>query len=74
LGLKNTSGLALIDVDSPSTKIPVCDGAVIGILGVGGGPFNIEAQTTGSIGSVKFGHNGNASFRTENTVPCAFVW
>jgi hypothetical protein len=65
------TGLFLIDVDAPLTKIPLTNGTVISIAEFGGGPFNIDAHTMGSIGSVVFAYNGN-KVQTENTAPYSF--
>ena len=68
---KGITGLSLVDIDAPLTKIPITTGAVISIASVGGGPFNIEAQTIGSISSLTFSYNGR-KVQTENSAPFTF--
>jgi hypothetical protein len=59
--------------DTIIQEIPLSQNSItISVSGVGGGPFNVVAETTGSpIGSVVFGHNGNDSYQTENKAPFA---
>ena len=68
---KGITGMALVDTDQPSTKIPLTNGAVISVASIGGGPFNIDVQTAGTIGSIVFAYNGK-NVRNENTAPYSF--
>ena len=68
------TGLTLIDADTDSPVAahdPLADGATINLLEVGTS-LNLRAHVSrGSPGSVRFGYDGNANFRTENTAPYA---
>ena len=60
-------GLELLAVDQPgSAAIPISDGMVIPA-----GSYSVVAVTSGSLGSVQFGLNANAAFRTEGVAPYA---
>ena len=66
------TGFTLVDAHTNMDIGPLNDGDVIDVSTIASGQFNIRANTTPSnVGSVRFGVNNNANFRTENKAPYA---
>ena len=60
------------DTDLPiSGWNPISNGATLNLATLPTANLNIRADTVGTIGSVRFGLDGNANFHTENVVPYA---
>lgn len=66
-------GLYLIDADTDLPIQLLRNGSVIDIAMRATSNFNIEARTIdGTVGSIRFGYNNNANYRTENGKPFTF--
>jgi hypothetical protein len=65
------TALILIDVAKNQEVMEITEGMVIDKSVLGLTTMNIKANISGSVGSVKFGLNTNANFRTENVAPYA---
>jgi hypothetical protein len=63
--------LTLIDAAKQRVIRTLTDGDVIDRAALGTTKFNIRADVAGSVGSVRWGFDGNASYRTENEAPWA---
>ncbi len=48
---------------------PIADGAVIDYTVLGTSRLSIRANTSGPVGSVRFGYDATANYRTENEAP-----
>ena len=66
------TSFTLIDSASDSDLQLLQDGDVVD-LGVVGSSLNIRANTTGQIGSVRFGLDGNPDYSIENVAPYALA-
>jgi len=49
----------------------ITDGMTIDLASLPTRSLAVRAETAGSVGSVRFGYNATANFRTENTAPFA---
>lgn len=71
------ASFSLIDADSDAVIAnfdPLSQGAIINIANLQGTNFNIRANTSPSVvGSVRFGFDGNSSYRLENGAPYALA-
>lgn len=69
---QTVTSLTLIDADSDTDIGPLTAGAIIDLSALGTSDLNIRANTQPStIGSVRFGLDGNSSYRIENGAPYA---
>jgi hypothetical protein len=75
LQLKSVTKLVLINAQTDEKIIDLFDGMVIymqDIAGLTSPNFNINATTSGSVSSVKFGYKQNQNFRTDTSTPYSF--
>ena len=64
--------LTLVNAATDQDIRPLVNGDVVN-LAVTGTSLNIRANVSGSVGSVRFGLDGNTNFRTESTAPYALA-
>ncbi len=64
--------LTLVNAATDQDIGPLTNGGVIN-LAVTGTNLNVRANVSGSVGSVRFGLDGNANYRTESTAPYALA-
>lgn len=75
LQLKSVTKLTLINAQTDKTTIDIVDGMVIymqDIVGLTAPNFNINATTSGSVSSVRFGYKQTQNFRTDSSKPYTF--
>ncbi|MCB0323945.1 MAG: choice-of-anchor D domain-containing protein, partial [Bdellovibrionales bacterium] len=65
----SVTGLTLVNAATEQDIGPLSNGAAFAASGLPLSQLNVRAETTGSVGSVVFAFNGNATFRTESAAP-----
>ncbi|WOO40862.1 DUF5060 domain-containing protein [Rubellicoccus peritrichatus] len=75
-GQQEVTSLTLINADTDlpiAAHSPLLDGASLDLNTLPTRNLNIQANTSPTaVGSVRFGYDGNANYRTESTAPYAF--
>jgi hypothetical protein len=75
LQVNSVTKLELINAKSDVKIMDLFDGQVVNMQDISAltiPDFNINASVSGPVSSVKFGYNGNATFRTETSAAYAF--
>lgn len=71
---QSVTGFTLVDADADADLGPLYDGDTIDLAALPTPNLNIRAETSPStVGSVVFGYDGNASYRTESAAPYALA-
>ena len=70
-GGDNGATIALIDTDSNTPIFTIENGGIINLSEINSGVTIAAEVDLDNVGSVRFGFNGNANFRTENIAPYA---
>jgi hypothetical protein len=65
------TGLTLVNADTDQDIGPLTDGMVVSYGQLGTQNINIRANVSGTVGSVVFGFDSNASYRVESSAPYA---
>ncbi|MEM1128723.1 MAG: DUF5060 domain-containing protein [Bacteroidota bacterium] len=68
---QSVTSFTLVNADTDTDIGPLADGAVLDLAALPTLNLNVRANVTGTPGSVRFGYDGNANYRTENVAPYA---
>ncbi len=73
-GAMAVTGFVLVNADTDRDLGPLADGATINLAALPTRNLNVRAETSPpTVGSVRFGYDGNPNFRTENVAPYALA-
>ncbi len=72
-GTTGVTGFTLINADTDKDIGSLANNGVVDFSKTGTRHLNVRADVSGSVGSVRFGYDGNAAFATENGAPFALA-
>ena len=67
------TGFTLINADTDTDIGPLTNNATLNLNTLPTTNLNVRAETSGTIGSVRFGYDGNANYQTESVAPYALA-